>query len=246
MPRYKLSIEYDGAEFVGWQRQDNGPSVQQALETALGRFAGEPVTLHTAGRTDAGVHALAQVAHFDMVKEMPQDKVRDAVNFHLGDAAVAVLQATLVEAEFHARFSATGRHYLYRIVDRRPPLALDRGRVWRVGRDLDAAAMDAAAQVLTGKHDFTTFRAAQCQAKSPLRTLDTITVRRRETEIVVAASARSFLHHQVRSMVGSLVEVGCGRWTAQDLGDALAAADRRRCGPVAPAHGLYLKSVSYD
>ncbi len=246
MARYRLTIEYDGSDYVGWQRQDNGPSIQQSLEEAIAAFAGGPVQLFAAGRTDAGVHALGQVAHVDLPRKMEAGKVRDAANFHLKPAPIAVLEAAEVSEEFHARFSATARHYLYRIVDRRAPLTVDRGRVWRVGRPLDVAAMAVAAERLTGHHDFTTFRAAQCQAKSPEKTLDTLTARRVGREIHIEAGARSFLHNQVRSMVGSLAEVGRGRWSADDLAAALAAADRRRCGPVAPAHGLYLARVDYD
>jgi len=245
MPRYKLTVEYDGGPFVGWQRQGVGRSVQEAIEAAAARFTGETVVLHGAGRTDAGVHALGQVAHLDLARDWPIDTVRDALNAHLRPDPVAILKAELAEAEFHARFSAVKRHYLYRINDRRAPLALDRGRVWHVVQKLDAGAMHRAGQVLVGRHDFTTFRAADCQAKSPVKTLDRLDVSREGEEIAVRASARSFLHHQVRSMVGTLKKVGEGRWPERAVGDALAARDRDRCGPVAPAHGLYLVAVDY-
>jgi tRNA pseudouridine38-40 synthase len=245
MPRYRLIVEYDGTPFVGWQRQDNGPSVQAALETAIFNLSGEIVTVTGAGRTDAGVHALGQVAHFDLVKEFKPDKVRDALNHFLRPAPVAVLDAAVADPEFHARFSAIGRHYLYRIICRRAPLTLDRCHAWQIPHELDAEAMHAAAQTLVGKHDFTTFRAAECQAKSPLKTLDKLSVRRALDEIDVEASARSFLHHQVRSMVGTLKLVGEGKWRPRDVADALKACDRSRCGPVSPPDGLHLVRVDY-
>ena len=246
MSRFKLTLEYDGAGFVGWQRQDNGPSIQAALEAAVLGFSGETVTLHGAGRTDAGVHALGQVAHLDIAKDITADKLRDALNAHLRPAPIAVLQAETVDDEFHARFSATRRRYRYRIVNRRAPLALERGKAWFVPSALDAAAMQAAAQVLVGQHDFTSFRAAECQAKSPVKTLDRLEVLRRDALIEVEADARSFLHHQVRNMVGSLRLVGEGKWRAADLEAALAARDRAAAGPTAPAEGLYLVGVDYD
>ena len=245
MPRYKLTIEYDGKDFVGWQRQINGYAVQQALEEAIHAFSGETVTLQAAGRTDAGVHALGQVAHFDLSRGFPADKVRDALNYHLRPRPVAVLRSEEVPESFDARHSAIARHYLYRIADQRPPLALRRGRAWHAHGPLDAQAMHDAAQCLVGKHDFTTFRAAQCQAKSPIRTLDLLQVGHHEGEIHVRARARAFLHHQVRSIVGSLHQVGLGKWSGSDLAAALAAHDRTRCGPVAPAEGLYLTAVDY-
>jgi tRNA pseudouridine38-40 synthase len=245
MPRYKLTIEYDGTPFVGWQAQDNGPSVQGVLADAIAAFAGERVAVSGAGRTDAGVHALGQVAHVDLSKDWDNDTVRDAINFHLRPQPVAVLAAEQVAPDFDARFSARKRHYLYRIVNRRADLTIDQNRAWRVPRPLDAAAMHEAAQLLIGRHDFTTFRAAECQAKSPVKTLDRLDVTRDGDEVRIAASARSFLHHQVRSMVGSLVHVGDGKWRAADLADALAARDRTACGQVAPPHGLYLVRVEY-
>ena len=245
MPRYKLTIEYDGTPFVGWQVQDNGPSVQGVLTEAIAAFTGERVAVAGAGRTDAGVHALGQVAHVDLAKEWDGDTVRDAINFHLRPRPIAVLTAEQVAEDFDARFSAIKRHYLYRIVNRRADLALDQTRAWRVPRPLDGDAMHAAAQKLVGRHDFTTFRAAECQAKSPVKTLDQLDVKRDGDEVRITAAARSFLHHQVRSMVGSLVHVGEGKWSAEDLADALAARDRTRCGQVAPPQGLYLVRVEY-
>ena len=245
MPRYKLTLEYDGGPFVGWQRQEAGRSVQEAIETGVVRFAGETVVVHGAGRTDAGVHALGQVAHLDLSRDWPADTVRDALNAHLRPQPIAILRAEVVDAEFHARFSARKRHYLYRINDRRAPLAVEHGRVWHVTQKLDAGAMHRAAQALVGRHDFTTFRAAGCQAKSPEKTLDRLDVSREADEIAVRVTARSFLHHQVRSMVGTLRKVGEGRWAEGAVGEALLARDRDRCGPVAPAHGLYLLAVDY-
>jgi tRNA pseudouridine38-40 synthase len=245
MTRYKLTLEYDGGGFVGWQRQDNGPSVQEALENAVKAFCGETVTSFAAGRTDAGVHALGQVAHVDLVKETTAETVRDALNFHLKPAPIAVLRAEAVGEDFHARFSAKARLYRYRIVNRRPPLALDRGHAWLIGGELDAAAMNDAAQALVGHHDFTSFRATLCQAKSPVKTLDVLEVRRAGEEISVNARAQSFLHHQVRNMVGTLKLVGEGKWTRADVAAALAARDRSAAGPTAPPEGLYLTEVWY-
>ena len=245
MPRYKLILEYDGSPFVGWQRQALGRSVQQAIEEAVLAFTQETVTLHGAGRTDAGVHALGQVAHVDLSRDWATDTVRDALNANLRPDPVSVLAAEKVAPEFDARFSAVKRHYLYRISDRRAPPALDRGRVWHVANFLDVEAMHDAAQALVGRHDFTTFRAAGCQAKSPVKTLDRLDVSRQGDEIAIRASARSFLHHQVRSMVGSLKRVGEGAWPVASIADALAATDRSRCGPVAPPQGLYLVAVDY-
>jgi tRNA pseudouridine38-40 synthase len=245
MPRYKLTIEYDGTPFVGWQAQDNGISVQGALTEAIAAFAGERVTVAGAGRTDTGVHALGQVAHIDLAKAWDVDKLRDAINFHLRPQPIAVLAAEQLTVDFDARFSATKRHYLYRIVNRRADLTLDLNRAWRVPRVLDSVAMQAAAQKLIGKHDFTTFRSTECQAKSPVKTLDRLDVARDGDEVRVTVAARSFLQHQVRSMVGSLVYVGEGKWSTEDLAAALAARDRAACGQVAPPHGLYLVRVDY-
>jgi len=245
MSRYKLTIEYDGTPYIGWQAQDSGPSVQGVLTDAIAAFARERVTVAGAGRTDAGVHALGQVAHIDLVKDWDAGNVRDAINFHLRPHPVAVLVAEPAAADFDARFSATKRHYLYRIINRRADLTLDLNRAWRVPRPLDCAAMQSAAQGLIGKHDFTTFRSTECQAKSPVKTLDRLDVARDGDDVRITASARSFLQHQVRSMVGSLVHVGEGKWSADDLAAALAALDRNACGQVAPPHGLYLVRVEY-
>ncbi len=246
MPRFKLTLEYDGAPFVGWQRQDNGFSVQEALEGAIFAMTGERATTHGAGRTDAGVHALGQVAHVDLTRDWDPWRLAEGLNAHLVSHPVAILGAERVAHDFDARHSASARHYLYRIVNRRAPLTLDRGRAWRLKPRLDAEAMHKAARVLVGRHDFSTFRDAQCQAKSPIRTLDRLDVRRNGDEVLFETSALSFLHRQVRSMVGSLVDVGSGRWSASDLEAALKAADRSRCGQVAPASGLYLVRVDYS
>ena len=245
MTRFKLTLEYDGAGFVGWQRQDNGPSVQQALEAAVTAFCGETVLVQGAGRTDSGVHALGQVAHLDLERETTSQTLRDAVNFHLKPQPVAVLAAEQVPEDFHARFSARERRYLYRIVNRRAPLALECGRAWWVPAVLDAAAMQAAAQILVGQHDFTSFRASECQAKSPVKTLDALEVSRLGEGVEIRARARSFLHHQVRNIAGSLRLVGEGKWRARDLEAALEARDRSAAGPTAPAEGLYLTDVIY-
>ena len=245
MQRYKLTIEYDGTPYVGWQAQDNGPSIQASLTDAIAAFAGERATVFGAGRTDAGVHALGQVAHVDLAKEWDTGNVRDAINFHLRPQPIAVLTAERVADDFDARFSAIKRHYLYRISNRRADLALDVNRAWRVPRPLDSEAMHAAAQQLIGKHDFTTFRSTECQANSPLKTLDCLDVARDGDDLRITTSARSFLQHQVRSMAGSLVHVGEGKWSAADLTAVLEARDRARCGQVAPPHGLYLVRVDY-
>jgi len=245
MPRYKLTIEYDGAPFCGWQYQDNGPSVQGALENAAKAMTGDNVRVSGAGRTDAGVHALGQVAHLDLAKSYSADRVRDALNAHLRPHPIGVLSAEIVPETFDARFSAIKRHYVYRIVNHRTNLALRIGQAWRVARPLDADAMHKAAQVLIGKHDFTTFRDTECQAKSPEKTLDALDVTRDGDDVNITTSARSFLHSQVRSIVGSLVWVGHGRWTADDMRAALDARDRAACGPVAPPDGLYLVRVEY-
>jgi len=246
MPRYRVTLEYDGTPFVGWQVQAKGLSVQGRLAQAVAKFSGESPMPRGAGRTDAGVHALGQVAHFDLARAWPTDTVRDAVNFHLKPEPVVVRDCAVVPDSFDARFSATARHYRYRILARRAPSALDSDRVWWVPQPLNAAAMAAAAQVLVGRHDFTTFRAAGCQSRSPVKTLDRLAVTRAGEEILIEASARSFLHNQVRSMVGSLKLVGEGKWTAADLAAALSAANRAACGPVAPARGLYLVQVDYE
>jgi tRNA pseudouridine38-40 synthase len=245
MPRYKLILEYDGTSFAGWQRQDNSPTVQAALEAAVEKFCGERVVTAAAGRTDSGVHALAQVAHLDLARDWPADTVRDALNFHLRPEPVAVRDAAIVGGDFHARFSAIGRRYRYRILNRRAPAALERSRAWWVPMPLDADGMHAAAQALVGRHDFTSFRAAECQAKTPVKTLGALRVRREDELVTIEAAARSFLHHQVRNMVGTLKLVGEGKWTARDVERALAARDRAKAGPTAPAEGLYLVGVDY-
>ena len=245
MPRYKLTIEYDGAPYRGWQYQADVPSVQGALEDAIYKLDGQRVTIQGAGRTDAGVHALGQVAHCDLRGEFEGGKVRDALNFYLRPQPVAVLAAERVGEDFNARFSAKKRHYLYRIVNRRPDLALDLGRAFRVGRPLDLDAMREGAKRLLGNHDFTTFRSTECQSKSPVKTLDQLDIEADGWNVNVLVSARSFLHNQVRSMVGSIVHVGEGKWSADDITRILKARDRTLCGQVAPAEGLYLVKVDY-
>jgi tRNA pseudouridine38-40 synthase len=245
MPRYRLTIEYDGRPYVGWQRQANGPSVQAAIEVALLAVTGAEVTVFGAGRTDTGVHAEGQVAHVDLARDWEAERLAGAIQAHLRDQPVAILDAARAPDAFHCRFSAVGRHYLYRILNRRPPPALDLGRVWWIKKPLDAEAMHRAAQVLVGHHDFTTFRSTDCQAKSAVKTLDRLDVSRAGPYVEIRASSRSFLHNQVRSMVGSLKLVGDGRWTARHIERALAASDRTACGPVAPACGLYLLGVDY-
>ena len=245
MPRYKLTIEYCGAGLVGWQRQANGLSVQAALETAVERFCGAPVSVFGAGRTDAGVHASAQVAHLDLPRAAEPDVIRNAVNHHLRPHAISVLAAEPVLPTFDARRSATARLYLYRILNRRAPPALERGRVWHVAPPLDLAAMQAGARHLVGHHDFSTFRDSLCQARSPVKTLDALDIVAVGEELHIAARARSFLHHQVRNMAGTLKLVGLGRWRPDDVARALAARDRRAGGPTAPAEGLTLIAVSY-
>ena len=245
MPRYKLIVEYDGRPFAGWQIQADQLTVQGLLTAAVEALSGDKTLVQGAGRTDAGVHARAQVAHVDLTKEWDTDTVRDALNAHLRPHPIAILAAERAADDFNARSSAIRRHYLYRIVNRRADLTLDAGRAWRVPRPLDAAAMHAAAQHLVGKHDFTTFRSTECQAKSPVKTLDVLKVERGGEDIYVTSVARSFLHNQVRSMVGSLVPVGEGKWSPDDLAKALEARDRAACGPVAPPDGLYLTKVEY-
>lgn len=246
MPRYRLLIEYDGRPFHGFQAQADLPSVQGSLERAIKAFCGEELRVGAAGRTDTGVHATGQVVHVDLAKDWPAETVRNALNFHLMPDPVSVLSAEVAVGDWHSRFSATGRRYLYRILNRMSPPALDQGRVWHVKKPIDAEAMHEAAQVLVGHHDFTTFRDLNCQAKSPMKTLDVANVRREGDEVLLEFASRSFLHRQVRSMTGTLAEVGVGRWTKADVEGALAARDRKACGPVAPAEGLYLTGVSYD
>ena len=245
MPRYRLTIEYDGGPYCGFQAQADLPSVQGALEAAVKAFCGQTLRVGAAGRTDTGVHATGQVVHIDLEKPWPAETVRNALNAHLAKEAVVVLDAAVAEGDWHARFSATERRYLYRILNRAAPAALERGKVWRLKGDLDAEAMHQAAQVLVGHHDFTTFRDLKCQAKSPIKTLDVARVSRVGEEVHLVFEARSFLHRQVRSMTGTLAQVGLGRWTAADVKAALEARDRQACGPVAPADGLYLTAVSY-
>ena len=246
MTRFRLTIEYDGRPFMGWQRQAHGPSVQQALEEAVQAITSEQATLHAAGRTDAGVHALAMAAHVDIEQPITSFRLADGLNAKLRPLPVAVLTAQEVEEDWHARFSCVGRRYLYRIVNRRAPLALEVGRAWRVPVVLHADAMDRAAQALVGRHDFTTFRSAHCQSESPVKTLDRLTVRRFGEVIEIEAAARSFLHHQIRSMVGCLQLVGRGKWTKQDLKDALEAKDRSALGYNAPPDGLYFAAALYE
>ena len=245
MTRYRLTIEYDGTDFVGWQRQDNGPSIQQELESAVQAFCGETVVVQGAGRTDSGVHALGQVAHLDITRETKAATVRDALNSHLRPHPIAVLNAEAVSEEFHARFSAQARSYLYRIINRRAPLTTQRRLAWHISIPLDVESMHKAAQRLTGKHDFSTFRASFCQAKSPVKTLTSITVIRHGESIEISATAPSFLHHQVRNFVGTLKLVGEGKWNADDISRALEACDRKQGGPTAPPYGLFLTKVTY-
>jgi tRNA pseudouridine38-40 synthase len=245
MPRYRLTLEYDGTPFAGWQRQADALSVQQVVEEAIEKMSGERVVIQAAGRTDSGVHALGQVVSFDLSKAWEPFRIREALNFHTKPHPVAIIDAAAVADDFEARFSALGRHYEYRILNRRGRPALDDRRVWHCPAALDADPMHAAAQLILGKHDFTTFRAAECQAKSPVKTLDRLDVSREGEMIVVRAGARSFLHSQVRSMVGSLKLVGEGKWSPRDFRAALDAMDRSRCGPLAPPEGLYLVKVDY-
>lgn len=245
MPRYCLLVEYDGRPFNGFQAQDGLPTIQGAIERAVKAFCGQDLRLQAAGRTDTGVHARGQVVHVDLAKDWPAETVRNALNAHLVPQPIAVLEASVAPEGWHARFSAKERRYLYRILNRMAPPALDQGRVWHVKKPLDAGAMHEAAQALVGHHDFTTFRDLGCQAKSPMKTLDLASVRREGDEVLLEFASRSFLHRQVRSMTGTLAEVGVGRWTRADLVAALEARDRRACGPVAPAEGLYLTGVSY-
>jgi len=245
MPRYRLILEYDGGPYNGFQAQADQPTVQGSLERAVKAFCGQTLRVAAAGRTDTGVHATGQVAHIDLDKDWPAETVRNALNAHLRGEPIVVLAAEVAPEGWHARFSATERRYRYRILNRASPPGLERGHVWHVKAALDADGMHAAAQVLVGRHDFTTFRDAACQAKSPIKTLDVASVSREGDEVVLVFEARSFLHRQVRSMTGSIAEVGLGRWTAEDLKAALEACDRKACGTVAPADGLYLTGVSY-
>jgi tRNA pseudouridine38-40 synthase len=243
--RFALTIEYDGRPFMGWQRQDHGPSVQEAIETAVERMTGETVQVHAAGRTDAGVHALAMRAHLELDRELTSFRLMEGTNALLRPHPIAILECEQVAEDWHARFSCVGRAYEYRIVNRRAPLTWESGLAWRVVQPLDAEAMHVAAQRLVGRHDFTTFRSAHCQADSPLRTLDRLDVARDGDRIRIVAEARSFLHHQVRSMVGCLALVGEGKWTADDLAAALAARDRGALGFNAPPDGLYFTGARY-
>ena len=245
MPRYRLTLEYDGSGYNGFQAQPDQPTVQGAIETAITAFCGQTVRIAAAGRTDTGVHATGQVISFDLDKAWPERTVMNALNAHLVGEAVSVLDCAAVDDEFHARFSATGRRYLYRILNRRGPPALDKGKVWHIRKRMDEEAMHEAAQALVGLHDFTTFRDVNCQSKSPEKTLDVARVFRNGDEIYLQFEARSFLHRQVRSMTGTLAEVGQGRWAVEDVAAALAARDRAACGPVAPSDGLYLTCVDY-
>ena len=246
MPRYRLTIEYDGGPYRGFQAQGDLPSIQGSIERAILGFSGETLRIHAAGRTDTGVHATGQVIHVDLAKAWKPEVVVNALNAHLVPEPIAVLDAVMVGDDWHARFSAKERRYQYRVLNRLAPPALDQGKVWHVKKPLDAEAMHAAAQALVGHHDFTTFRDMQCQAKSPMKTLDVAALRREGQMVLLEFASRSFLHRQVRSMAGSLVEVGVGRWTQADLVAALEAKDRRACGPVAPADGLYFTGVRYD
>jgi tRNA pseudouridine38-40 synthase len=243
--RYKLTIEYDGSPYVGWQMQNNGDAVQSVLQEAVKGFSGKDIIPYGAGRTDAGVHATGQVAHIDLPREFPTQTVRDAINQHLRPAPIAILHVEAVSKEFDARFSACMRHYRYHIVNRRPPLALLAKRAWLVHVDLDADAMHKAGQLILGKHDFTAFRSVNCQAKTPLKTLSTLEVERCGGDLFVTTSARSFMHNQVRSIVGSLKMVGEGKWPMERMREVLESKDRAACGPVAPAHGLYFSKVEY-
>ncbi|NNC73657.1 MAG: tRNA pseudouridine(38-40) synthase TruA [Sphingomonadaceae bacterium] len=245
MTRFKLVIEYDGGPFMGWQRQPHGPSVQQAIEEAVTAVTGEETLVYGAGRTDAGVHALGMAAHVDIEKEIAAFRLGEALNAHLRAHPIAVLACEQVDDEWHARFDCIARRYEYRIANRRAPLALEAGRAWRIAQELDAEAMHEAAQLLVGRHDFTTFRSIHCQANDPVKTLDRLDVAREGDRIAIRAEARSFLHHQVRSMVGCLALVGQGQWSAQDLRDALEARDRTRLGLNAPPDGLYFVEAIY-
>lgn len=246
MPRYRLTIEYDGQPYKGFQAQEALPSVQGSIERAVKAFSGQTLRLQAAGRTDTGVHATGQVIHIDLERDWRPEVVRDALNAHLTREPIAIVDAQVAEGDWHARFSATERRYIYRILNRKSPPALDRGKVWHLKKPLDAEAMHEAAQVLIGNHDFTTFRHMQCQAKSPIKTMDVARIWREGEQVLLEFASRSFLHRQVRSMTGTLAEVGIGRWSAADVKAALEARDRKACGPVAPADGLYLVGVKYE
>jgi tRNA pseudouridine38-40 synthase len=245
MTRWKLTIEYDGSGFCGWQRQINGVTVQGVLEDAIKKFSGEDVTLHVAGRTDAGVHARAQAAHFDLEKETTGEVIRDALNFHARPHKTVVIQAEAVSPEFHARFDALNRSYKYLVINRRAPLTLEADQAWHVPKPLSVPAMQEAAQVILGKHDFSTFRAQHCQSKSPIRTLDRMDISAQDETVLFETQARSFLYHQVRNMVGTLAMVGTGQWSLEDFKAAFAACDRKAGGPTAPPQGLYFMGVNY-
>lgn len=246
MPRYRLTIEYDGQPYKGFQAQEALPSVQGSIERAVKAFSGQTLRLQAAGRTDTGVHATGQVIHIDLERDWRPEVVRDALNAHLMPEPIAIIDAQVAQGDWHARFSATERRYIYRILNRKSPPALDRGKVWHLKKPLDAEAMHEAAQVLIGNHDFTTFRHMQCQAKSPIKTMDVARIWREGEQVLLEFASRSFLHRQVRSMTGTLAEVGIGRWSAADVKAALEARDRKACGPVAPADGLYLVGVKYE
>ena len=245
MTRWRLTVEYDGGPFLGWQRQDQGPTIQSTIEAAILHITGERASVHVAGRTDAGVHALAMEAHADIAKPLTAQRLREGLNALVRPAPVTILAAEPVAADWHARFSCTGRRYLYRLLDRRPPPAIERARLWHIPVPLDEVAMRDAAAILVGHHDFTTFRSTHCQSASPLKTLDSLTIERVGEELHVRAAARSFLHHQVRSMVGCLMLVGRGQWTTADMAAALSARDRAALGLNAPPHGLYFVSASF-
>ena len=245
MPRYAITLEWDGRPYMGWQRQSHGPSVQAVLEKAVAQISGETVVVHAAGRTDAGVHARAMRAHFDCAKDFTPFRMVEALNGVMRPEPVAVLACAIVDEDWHARFSCVGRVYDYLIINRRPPLTLENGLAWRVSQDLDAEAMHDGAQRLIGLHDFTTFRSAHCQSDSPVKTLDRLDVKRTADRIVVRAEARSFLHHQVRSMVGCLMLVGRGQWSVDDMSAALEAKDRAALGQNAPPDGLYFVGARY-
>ncbi|MDB2415080.1 tRNA pseudouridine(38-40) synthase TruA [Rickettsiales bacterium] len=245
MTRYKCIVEYDGTNFHGWQRQNGFSSIQQSIEEAIVKFAQEEVEVYASGRTDAGVHALGQVIHFDINKEMPKENVMGALNYHLRPNPIAILDIEEVDKDFHARFDAKERSYIYKMVTRRAPLALDVNRVWQLPRELDIDLMQEAAEYFIGKHDFTSFRAVRCEAKSPVKTIDELTISRKDGYIIVCIRAKSFLHHMVRNIVGTLKLVGDGRWSPQQVKDAIDAKDRRAAGPTAPAHGLYFEKVVY-